>query len=164
MTDARSTLEKLVLERLRENHGAAAIAQRTLTPGGALSWDVPADFVAAIGEVQWLADVAVGMAKEYARAARGAGKSWRDLVEPLRIDTSDEWSEPAADAFKLVAHTPSMPHDRVWTSWRCASCGEDITDYGPYDGHPADNEHGHRADCRRHNAEIAAYRRRNGDD
>jgi hypothetical protein len=53
-----------------------------------------------------------------------------------------------------------MQLDRRTVSWTCASCGEWITDSGPYNGHPDDDERGHAEDCARHLAEAAAYQAR----
>ncbi|WP_433756331.1 hypothetical protein [Nocardia sp. CA-135398] len=54
-------------------------------------------------------------------------------------------------------HTPFTATPRSWT---CTSCDERVTDRGPYEGHPADNETGHATDCPRHQREILAYRTR----
>jgi hypothetical protein len=97
--------------------------------------------------------------------ARGEGVPWSELATPLGIaaEPDDGWS-PAEAAFRLVAPSPSLPFDAVSVRWDCASCGQWITDKGPYNGHPADDETGHADTCARHAAEITAWRRAWGDD
>jgi len=79
----------------------------------------------------------------------------------LPID-QDETNDPAADAFVWVAPRPSMRFDAVTTSWECSSCGQRVTDRGPYNGYPEDDESGHGADCARHAEDVRAYRSRSG--
>jgi hypothetical protein len=159
----RRGVRRTVRELLYAEHGTDAIARRQSRVYD-LTIDEPADYVQGVAAALKVEQNARGLVREYATKARGEGVSWRDLAKVLDIEIDPEYDDSAETAFKTIAHKPSQPFDRVWTSWTCASCGESITDYGPYEGHPSDDEKGHRADCRRHNAEIAAYRRRNGDD
>ena len=163
--DTRHNIEKIVHTELRKKHGDDAITQR-LTPGMTLTTSAPADYVAAIGIAQQVARVAQSLAYDYAKKARGEGKPWDALAEPLGLSTDpDEYGNSAAEAaFELVAPKPSMRFDLVTVHWTCASCGQSITDKGPYNGHPDDDETGHADDCARHLAEVAAWTRAWGDE
>ncbi len=93
---------------------------------------------------------------------RGEGTSWREAADLLGIPWSDDYSRPER-AYELVLGRDRATDDTFYRHnvyWRCGSstgCGARITDHGPYNGHPADNETGHTPDCRRHAAEGEAY-------
>jgi hypothetical protein len=158
----RTNVEKIIHTALRQEHGAAAIVERPIR-GMTLTVDAPADYVAGIGAAQDIARVARSLASDYARKARGEGIPWRDLAAALGL-SADPDDAPAESAFEIVAPAPSMPFDAVSVCWECASCGQWITDKGPYNGHPEDDEIGHAGNCARHAAEVAAVRRAWGDD
>lgn len=163
-SSTRNVMLDLILRKLREEHGAAAIVQRQIFPGSTLTIDEPADPVAAIGEAQMLMHTASGLVRDFALKARGAGKSWADLVKPLGIESEDEYADLPAMAFRQIAYPPSQRYDTVYASWECGSCGERVRDTGPYGGHPEDDETGHAEGCARHAGEIAAWQKKNGDD
>lgn len=96
-------------------------------------------------------DVASRRVVEWAQACRGAGVSWRDLAPVLGV-------EDAVDAFYVLRGD----WERVY--WRCRSCDAQVTDFGPFNGNPIDDEQGHAEGCKRHNAEVAEWRQRNGFD
>jgi len=158
----RTHVEQIVYTALRKEHGDAAIVERPIR-GMTLTASAPADYVAGIGAAQEVARVARSLASDYARKARGEGMPWRDLAAALGI-SADPDDAPAETAFELVAPTPLMRFDAVSVCWDCASCGQWITDKGPYNGHPTDDETGHADNCARHAAEIAAWTRAWGDD
>jgi hypothetical protein len=115
-------------------------------------------------------DVAAGQVRVYAEAARGAGRSWDEVGEALGID-ADEYGEPRAElAFLLLIEgrplpdsAPSFGSGRSAARWTCTACGQRITDTGPFEAAPFNNEDGHAGDCPRHAAEIAACRATWGD-
>ncbi|WP_433622750.1 hypothetical protein [Nocardia sp. CA-120079] len=154
-------MERVVLARIREEHGETAITQKPLisklTGYNFGDQDVPTNYLQAIEAAERLASTARGMAGEYAREARGQGRTWAEIAGAFGID-SDDVVDPAVEAFQRI-----VPPDR-WgaesTSWTCTSCDTRVTDRGPYEGHPADNETGHATDCTRHQREILAYQTR----
>lgn len=95
---------------------------------------------------------------------RGEGISWREAADLLSIPWSDDYARPERAYELALGPEPdggSRFHQRS-IYWRCAGpdgCGAYITDHGPYNGHPVDNEDGHTAGCRRHTADSAAYER-----
>lgn len=159
-------VERVVFQLLAAGQGTDALTQREIAPGRiAIKHTQPTSYVAGIEAARKVEQRARHLVVEYAHKARGEGVTWAELALVLGIEVDPElYNEPAADAFREIAHTPSRQFDRVWTGWTCASCAQRITDYGPYNGHPDDNEGGHADDCARHAAEIAAYMRRQGYD
>jgi hypothetical protein len=100
----------------------------------------------------------------YAEQARGAGRPWDDVAEALGIGVTedgeprDEQGVPPADRGPAAAaDEPSWFH-RPTARWTCSTCGQRITDHGPFESHPDDVEEGHAEGCARREAEIATYR------
>lgn len=157
-------VERDIFRHLTDEHGNTAITHRP-SKGFATGMDFPgpADFLQGMLTALQTARVAEGIARDWARDARGNGSSWLDIANALgrMLPTLDEGEDPAIEAFLWVAPRPSMRFDPVTTSWRCESCGQRVTDNGPYNSHPEDVETGHADDCARHRAEIAAWKRRN---
>jgi hypothetical protein len=151
----RRRIEAAVLEYLRTEHGPGAVLNEP--------YPRPANLVDGMLTARKVSDRAQMMLIDWARKARGEGTPWRELVDPLGIDTSDEWIDGPKEAFRLVAGPPSMPYDPIYAHWTCASCGEFIKDNGPDAGHPVDAEKGHADGCERHARDIAAWRVRHGD-
>ena len=155
----RKGTERTVLDYLRADQGADAVTERPISRMS-ITTLAPASYVAGILAARMVSERARMMMIEYAKKARGEGTPWRELEEPLGIDPEDEWIDPSVEAFRLVANPPSMPHDPVYATWTCASCGEFIRDSGPLAGHPVDAESGHGEGCERYAREIAAYEAR----
>jgi hypothetical protein len=160
-TDTRSAVEQLVRRVLVDEHGAGAITRRPISRTIDIEVDRPADYNAGIAAARRIANAAEALMRDYAKRARGEGLSWQQIAPSLPIDLGDT-DDPAAEAFVWVAPRPSQRFDRITTSWECASCGQRITDQGPYNGHPADDEHGHAEGCARHAEDIRAWRARSG--
>lgn len=159
---ARTGVKRVVFDVLRAQHGAGSVVQRPISPRIDIPHPVPADYAAGITAARKVAGHARRLLREYADAARGDGRTWRELAEPLGIEMDEDgYTDVAVEAFLAVCPEPLRQFDRRRTSWRCASCGEVVTDYGPYNGNPVDDESGHAEDCVRHQAEIAACRARN---
>ncbi|MCF7553769.1 hypothetical protein [Pseudonocardia sp. WMMC193] len=109
-----------------------------------------------------LANAARGLLVEQARDARAAGRTWDEIGEALGLTDSDEPRAEAAFA-DIVEGRRANAHRRSFrspsTSWRCGSCGQLVTDYGPTDSsHPDDQESGHADTCARHRAVLAQWR------
>lgn len=156
--DIRSRINRLVHEKLRADHGDTALTRESVisefTGNHFGDREIPADYLRAIETANQIADTARFMGTEYAREARRHGRSWAEIADVLGID-ADEVSDPAVAAYERVAGTG-------WssiTSWRCACCEQRVSDRGPWNPHPDDNETGHATDCERHHREITAYER-----
>ncbi|MFC9438972.1 hypothetical protein [Nocardia sp. NPDC057030] len=154
----RDQLERVVFSHIRDDHGDNAMAKEPLisqfTGYNFGDREVPVNYLHAIEGAERLSRIAQGMVDDYARKARGQGRSWAEIADAFGIDR-DEVSEPAVAAFERVA-----PPER-WTEtnayWTCTSCEQRVTDRGPYDADPTGNETGHGQDCERHQREISAY-------
>lgn len=158
--EIRGAVERVVHDLLRAEHGPGAVIHRKVRSLDVFTAPGPRDYPAGITAARRVADRASGLVREYALGARGAGKAWRDLVEPLGIDPGAD--DPAVAAFLEISSEPAMPFDPRRCHWTCESCGQWITDTGPYNGNPIDDEEGHAEDCARHLTEIQAWRERVG--
>ncbi|MCF7552164.1 hypothetical protein [Pseudonocardia sp. WMMC193] len=111
-----------------------------------------------------LVSAARGLLVEQVRDARAAGRSWEEIGEALGFAGSPTDEPRAEAAFAEVVEgrrvEPTWHSSRTpSTYWRCRSCGELVTDYGPIgSSHPDDQESGHAATCTRHRAALARWR------
>ncbi|MCX5070779.1 hypothetical protein OOJ91_33585 [Micromonospora lupini] len=109
-----------------------------------------------------VARLAQNQAYTFAKGLRGEGSSWDEIADLLEIEWSEDYVRRER-AFELVAGpVSSYSYDRYvfFTCGGPRGCGERITDRGPYNGYPSDNEDGHTEGCRRLAAEVEAYRRK----
>lgn len=157
-------VENEIFRHITDEHGPTALTHRA-SKGFAtgMQFPGPVDFLQGMVIALQTARTAEGIARDWARDARGNGSSWDDVAEALgRMIRVPEGEDPAIEAFVWVAPRPSMRSDPVRTSWRCESCDSRITDHGPYDNHPDEIETGHAEDCARHAADLADWRKRAG--
>lgn len=110
-----------------------------------------------------VARLAQDQAYTFAKGLRAEGSSWADIADLLEIRWSEEYPHREERAFELVAG-PASPSSFYgpYVFFTCGGpqgCGERITDRGPYNGYPSDNEDGHAEGCHRLAAEVEAYRR-----
>ena len=101
-----------------------------------------------------------GKVRDYIRAAREDGLSWRKIGELLNLQAEAKALEvPVADLAFDVAAGP-RDSDYSWRersfSWRCRDCGELLGDFGP-DVYPEPERGGHKSGCRRLAVERRAY-------
>jgi hypothetical protein len=120
-------------------------------PGAQSTTRVPVP-VAAVRAALLLSRLAERDARRHVRRAREAGVTWADLAPAVD-------AENAEAAYDWAAGASSDPWRSPTVLWRCPSCGELVTDHGPYESHPTDRESGHAAGCPRHTGEIAAWQR-----
>ena len=161
MTEIRPRVEKIVKDALVTQSGSGAIVSAPLAPGYSTLVDRPADYLAAAATARSVEYAAESLARDYARRARGAGRSWDEVAAALRFDAAGH-DDPSVEAFLWVAPTPSQRFDSIVTSWECASCAARVTDRGPFGGHPEEVEEGHLDSCARHQEDISAYRQQTG--
>jgi hypothetical protein len=99
---------------------------------------------------------------ERAERARADGITWEQIGEALGLNLGwDGKSGPdlGVAAFEHFTGEPG-PWRQASFRFRCASCGGYITDRGPTQDHPEDNEQGHAEGCVRLAADIVAWRTR----
>ncbi len=161
MTEIRTRVEKIVKDALVTQSGSGAIVSAPLAPGYSTLVDRPADYLAAAATARSVASTAESLARDYARRARGAGRSWDEVAAALKFDAAGH-DDPSVEAFLWVAPTPPQRFDSIVTSWECASCAARVTDRGPFGGHPEEVEEGHLDSCARHQEDISAYRQQTG--
>jgi len=103
---------------------------------------------------------AARVCRERAERARADGITWEQIGEALGLNLG--WDGPSGPDLGVAAfeHFTGEPGPRHQASFqfRCASCGGYITDRGPMQGHPEDNEQGHAEGCVRLAADIVAWR------
>jgi hypothetical protein len=110
---------------------------------------------------------------DYVKIAREEGRTWAQVGEALGLaETAADRSVPLAEAAfeHVVPLRDSFRFDTPSFGWHCRSCGGFVSDRGPYESHPEDNEHGHAQGCARmaervaaHDAEIAEWESWHGD-
>ncbi|MDN5916086.1 MAG: hypothetical protein L0I76_13450 [Pseudonocardia sp.] len=125
------------------------------------------DPLAGVRAADLLARVADAQRTDHARAARAAGRSWDEIGEALELPLDgDRPRGEAAFEWLIEGRAPEStgPADGLFrtptTWWRCSACGQQVSDRGPYESHPDDNEHGHTEGCPRRAAAIGAWRTR----
>jgi len=101
--------------------------------------------------------------RNYVRDAREAGHTWHEIGTALDLTPGGEadltGDTIAEAAYSYAAGSPDT--ETAWRygrsfSWTCGSCEGLISDHGLCNG-PADDERGHRDDCARLAATVAAW-------
>jgi hypothetical protein len=128
-----------------------AVTVEPIFPGSQLDAQVPTP-AAGLRAAVLLSRLFTGEAGRQIRRGREAGLSWAELA--VLVDAAD-----GEAAFEFAIGPGDDRWYRPSFTWRCPACAELISDHGPYESHPDDNEAGHAADCPRHVAAIAARRR-----
>ncbi|MEG8177464.1 hypothetical protein GZH49_02815 [Nocardia terpenica] len=154
----RNRLERIVFAQLRDEYGDGAVAREPVisqfTGFNFGDKDAPADYVQAAEVAEQIGRIASGLVDDYVRKARGQGRTWAEIATVFEIDPA-EVDDPAIEAFERIA--PPERFSDNHTSWTCTSCQQRVTDRGPWNPHPADNESGHGEGCERHQREINAF-------
>ncbi|HSH58791.1 MAG TPA: hypothetical protein VK988_03950 [Acidimicrobiales bacterium] len=88
--------------------------------------------------------------------ARARGFSWEEISEHVPTFARAYGPEAAEKLFELASAAGSGQTGR-YLRWCCPECEGLVLDHGPYGGHPADNEPGHREGCGRHASEVSTY-------
>jgi hypothetical protein len=155
-------LRRAIRETARDVYGAE-IVQVPIAGMPSIKRDALDNPLAGVGAALLARDVANAELRTYAEQARGAGRSWGDVGEALGIAPPTDDAPPDERAYRLVVESavPS-PKQPTWSRrpvarWTCSSCGQRVTDHGPFAAHPDDTETGHSANCLRRARDIAAY-------
>lgn len=157
---ARGDVRALV-RRVAETVHGATVTHRAVPGYQVLTDTVLDDPLAGVRAADLVQRVAAGQVRDHADAARAAGRTWDEIADALGItDGSAARGELAylllVDHQPLPVDLPSFHRSSTW--WRCTTCGQRVTDHGPYDPHPSDREEGHAPDCGRLAADLSAYR------
>lgn len=152
-------LRNLVERAITAAVPAGQMVQRRARPESTYSWPAPSP-LGGLQAALTVARMAQTRAHKYAIELRGEGTSWATIADLLEIAWSEEYVRTER-AYELVAG-PAGSYGDLRVYWRCGGprgCGEYVTDRGPYEGNPANCEDGHAEECRRLEAETAAYER-----
>lgn len=107
-------------------------------------------------------NVAVAAIHDGAVDARAACRTWDEVADAIGIEDDDRFAPRGERAFEEIVGRPDLfaPASLRWT---CTTCGRPVSDSGPYESHPDDNEHGHAETCDRRARAVAAWRIRTGE-
>jgi hypothetical protein len=144
------------VRRLAEAEGAE-IRERPVWPG-AFSTTRYAEPLAGIRAAQILTRTADRVAGEYVKHARVEGIGWREIGEAVGLaeDGQRIGYDLAVAAYEHVVGEPDLLRDPSFY-YTCPACEQGISDRGPYESHPEDNERGHAEGCTRLAADVAAW-------
>ena len=145
------------IRRVAHDVRGAEIAEEPVEGYRVLTTKTLDDPLAGVRAAVLARDVAEGQMLTYAEEARGTGRSWdevAEVAEALRIESTEDDAPRAEQAYLLlvegrplpVAEPPSWWH-RPAARWTCTSCGQRVTDHGPFESHPDDVEQGHVSSC-----------------
>jgi len=129
---------------------------------GALSTVRETGPAAGIHAAGLASDLADGIRYSYVRKAREAGTTWQGIGEALGLDQGDDAKhgyELGTSAYEAIVGENDIWHQPT-LGWTCPACSSLITDHGPYESHPEDNERGHADECTRLAAEVRAHQLR----
>lgn len=103
------------------------------------------------------------LVSEHLRIARQAGRTWYQIADALHLHAVAVFNkESAADEAYSFARNYIPYADHRDFIWSCPACQQPITDHGPWDDVPR-QEDGHEADCSRRTAQLAAWKACNSD-
>ena len=155
---AAGRLQGLVLDLVREIHGDAAVDRRARYDGDQFPRARPDTPGPDCGAANSLAVRASREVATHARRARESGHPWDEIGQELDIEPGDRRSMGEA-TFERFAGSPTSWSIRDPSFvWRCLACDRMISDRGPSESHPDDNQPGHAKDWSRLAAELARWR------
>lgn len=156
---ARQAISRGIREIVERTHGADGFDTRPIFPGAQSMTSVPKG-EAGIRAALMLRDRAAAELVDLIGEARAAGASWERVAEILGYTGDDaSGNSPGERAFYFVAPDEPGSFRPSYAAWRCSTCSGLVTDRGPFNGHPEDNESGHAEGCGRLAAEVAEYQR-----
>jgi hypothetical protein len=137
------------------------MVERRTRPESDYSWSEPAP-AAGLRAALTVAEMATQHAYKYVLGLRGEGTTWREVADLLNIPWADGHRRAEQAYERVLGPDPEgvSPFRDRYLYWHCRGplgCGKYITDRGPYNGAPEDNEDGHAGGCRRLASETEAY-------
>ena len=157
VSDAYFAAQSAVIWRLAEAE-CAQIWERPAWPDASITRHY-AEPQACVRAAQVLPETAGRLRREHAERARGDGITWEQIGEALGLDQGPDGGygyDLGVAAFEHFADGPGLWYQASF-HFRCASCGEYVTDRGPFQSHPEDNEQGHAEGCVRLAADIVGW-------
>ena len=149
------TVQREVMNAAREQ--GTEIRERKIWKDSSLTTRY-AEPAAGIALARQMKHTAERVEYDYIRYARQEGMSWAAIGEVLQVEADSAYDRGTKAFDYAVGPAP----ENAWSwdpmfSWHCPACDEAVTDRGPYESHPEDNERGHGAGCTRFAAEVAAW-------
>jgi len=140
-------------------------ARETTAPIGdsGLTHPILDDPMAGLQAAVLTRNVAAATIHDGAVDARAAGRTWGEIAEAVGIEDDDRFAPPGERAFEEIVGRPDL-FALASLRWTCTTCGRRVSDSGPYESHPDDNEHGHAETCDRHERAVSAWRVRTGEE
>jgi hypothetical protein len=137
-------------------------ARVELSSPAQLTADLAAEHpLASLEAAAELEQAAHDLVSEHIRLARQAGRTWYQIADALHLHAvacaNKESARDKAFSFALQYRSIADQRDIIWI---CPACQQKITDHGPWDELP-EQEDGHTPDCPRRIAELAAWQARN---
>jgi hypothetical protein len=157
ITRARWRLQGLALDLASEAFGDSAVERHARYDRDQLPEHAPAP-LAGVWAAHQLSRCARGEIISHVRRAREAGHSWVEISRTLEFKPEDGRTAAEAAYEHMTGSAASWSPHRPSFVWRCAACVCVISDRGPYERHPGDNESGHAEDCSRLAAEVKRWR------
>jgi hypothetical protein len=152
-----SRIQALIIDMVRDVHGDEAIERRPRYDGDKHREPVPTP-LAGLQAADWVVKRAGREIYEHVRRAREAGHSWEQIGQALDMRPVDGRSV-AESAYERVAGRPAdWSFSGPSFVWRCSACDRVISDRGPYENHPDDNQPGHTKDCPRLATDLTRWR------
>jgi hypothetical protein len=158
-THARATsrIQALIFDVVRNVHGDEAIERRPRYDGDKYPEPAPIP-LAGLQAADWVVKRAGREIHQHVRRAREAGHSWERIGQALDMRPVDGRSV-AESAYERVAGRPAdWSFSGPSFTWRCPACDRLISDRGPYESHPDDNQPGHNTNCARLAHELHRWR------
>ena len=156
------TLRTAIRRAAQEAYGAEVV-EEPIEGFKVLTRSTLDDPLAGVRAAVLARDIALGQLLAYTEDARGVGRSWDEVAEALGIEARESEAPRGELAFLLVVESRPLPtEERSWwdrsaARWTCTACGQRITDHGPFESHPDDNEQGHIDACSRRTRNAANY-------
>lgn len=149
-----------VINRIVQAHDPEAFDERPMFPGARTTVLRPKPLL-AIAAARLVATTAEGVTISAVREARGMGVGWQEIGEALGVEAANDY-DLRVGAFEHCCprddDTYFRPASIMWTCGGPDGCGARVTDRGPYEADPENNESGHAAGCRRFAMAVQAAR------
>ena len=88
MSDTRSRVRGAIEAILVDEHGPGALTRRPIRSGSTMNLTDPTDYRQGIDAAQRVIGTAEAIIRDYAKRARGNGRSWADIAQAL-----DRWAD-----------------------------------------------------------------------